>query len=224
MIKRRSNRSFSRASGLLFILLLTAAMPGCKKKSPPPPPPQVTPLPKKTEQTTASAIPAASTKPVQKAPSSARKPSAGTTAQSAAQNPVQKQLSTSKHLAPPGSISLDFTNRRDPFKPFAQMPAPQQPAAGRPSKGRVREPLPIQSFDTEKFTVSGIVTGLRENSAIVIDPKGKGYVVKEGMQIGNNDGYIKRITSSTVEVEESFRDDNGRVRKRLVKLTLLRKK
>ena len=88
----------------------------------------------------------------------------------------------------------------------------------------MKDPLPIQSFDTEKFKVSGIITGLKENSALVIDPNGKGYVVKEGMQIGNNDGYVKRVTNSTVEVEECFRDDNGRVRKRLVKLTLIRKK
>jgi len=104
------------------------------------------------------------------------------------------------------------------------MPAPTQAVGGKAAKGRVRDPLPIQSFETEKFKVSGIVTGLKENSALVIDPNGKGYVVKEGMLIGNNDGHVKRITNSTVEIEESFRDDNGRVRKRLVKLTLLRKK
>lgn len=219
MIKRRSNSSFFPRGGLLFILLLTAAMPGCKKKTPLPPP-QVTPLPKKIEPTAA----ATSAKPVQKAPSSARMPAAGTPAQSAAQNPVQKQLSTSKRLAQPATMNLDFASRRDPFKPFAQMPAPQKPVAGKPTKGRVREPLPIQSFDTEKFKVSGIVTGLKENSALVIDPNGKGYVVREGLPIGSNGGYIKRITNSTIEVEESFRDDSGRVRKRLVKLTLIRKK
>ena len=52
----------------------------------------------------------------------------------------------------------------------------------------------------------------------------KGYVIKEGMQIGSNEGLVKKVTNSTVEVEESFRDDNGRVRKRLVKLPLIRKK
>ena len=57
-----------------------------------------------------------------------------------------------------------------------------------------------------------------------MDPNGKGYVIKEGMQIGNNDGRVKKVTASSVEVEESFRDDNGKVRKRIVKLTLLRKK
>jgi len=193
-------------------------MSGCKKETPPPPP-QATPLPAKTEQ-------GAPQKPVQSAVSSARG--------NAAKSPVQKQLSTAKQaahkqitssrlLVRPVAPSLDFTNKRDPFKPFAQMPA-QQPLQTKSSKIQTRDPLPIQSFDTEKFRVSGIVTGLKENSALVIDPKGKGYVVRSGMPIGNNDGYVKNITDSTVTVEESFRDDNGRVRKRLVKLTLLRKK
>jgi len=88
----------------------------------------------------------------------------------------------------------------------------------------LKDALPIQSFDTEKFRVTGIITGVRENSALVIDPNGKGYVVREGMMLGSNDGRIKRITSSTVEVEENFRDDNGRVKKRVVKLALTRKK
>ena len=88
----------------------------------------------------------------------------------------------------------------------------------------MRDALPIQSYDTEKFRITGIITGIRENSALVVDPTGKGYVLKEGMQIGSNDGRVKKVTASSIEVEESFRDDNGKVRKRIVKLTLLRKK
>jgi len=200
--------SFSTRGGLLFIFLLTAAMPGCKKD--PPPPPQVKPLPAKT-------APAPPVKPVQSAVSSVR----GNAVKSPAPNPVQQQISTARRPARLTVPSLDFTGKRDPFKPYAQMPAQQQT---RSTKSRIRDPLPIQSFDVEKFKVSGIVTGLKENSALVIDPNGKGYVVKAGMPIGNNDGYVKSVTNSTVEVEERFRDDNGRVRKRLVKLTLLRKK
>ena len=53
---------------------------------------------------------------------------------------------------------------------------------------------------------------------------GKGYVLKQGMLIGDNDGRISRITATTVEVVENYRDDNGRIRKRTVKLTLPQKK
>jgi len=214
MTKRRSNLSFFSRGGLLFIVFVAIAIPGCKKKTPPPPP-QSTPLPKKTEQA-ATVTSAAPVKPVQAALSSARK--------SPIKSLVQNQMSTAKRFTQPASVNLDFSSRRDPFKPFMQKQAPTQAVVSKTAKSRVRDPLPIQSFETEKFKVSGIVTGLKENSALVIDPNGKGYVVKEGMLIGNNDGRVKRVSNSTVEIEESFRDDNGRVRKRLVKLTLLRKK
>lgn len=213
MTKIRSKISLLSGSGLLCMLLLSAAVSGCKKKEPPPPPPKATPLPKKADQP--AAVPAAApAKPVQSAPTSAR--------QLSQKSAVQGQPSTAKRLTPPGSVSLDFTGRRDPFKPY--MPAPQQAASGKSSKGRVSDPLPIQSFDTEKFKVSGILTGLKENTALIIDPNNRGYVVKQGMLLGNNDGVVKRITDNTVEVEETFRDDNGRMRKRVVKLTLIRKK
>ena len=215
MPKRRSKISLLSWSGLLFILLMIAAISGCKKEAPPPA--LVTPLPKKTAPALPAGVaPTASVKPIQAAPSTARKAVSLKTAQ----NPVQSQVSTAKQLLPPEKVGLDFTGRRDPFKPYVQMPS--QKSSGR--KGKTRDPLPIQSFDTEKFRVSGIITGLKENSALVIDPTGKGHIVKAGMPFGNNDGHVKRITSTAIEIEESFTDDNGRDRKRLVKLVLIRKK
>ena len=209
MTKRSSNiRLMSR--GWLFFMLFLAAAPGCKKKELPSS--QILPLPKKPAQVKVATPVIA----VQARTSTARKPVAA--------SPLQKQMSTAMRPQPPGSVSLDFTSRRDPFKPFVQVQVAQQPGAGNVGRTRIKDPLPIQTFDTDKFRVSGIITGMKENSALVIDPAGKGYVVKEGMPIGNNDGRVKRVTNSTVEVEEVFRDDSWRVRKRLVKLTLIRKK
>jgi len=137
-----------------------------------------------------------------------------------AQPQVQKQQSSAKvseHLV----TSLDFTNRKDPFKPYA---APQ-PAAIKPAaSARTTDLLPIQMYDVSKFKVAGIIVGLKENSALIIDPAGKGYVVKQGMLIGNNDGRISKVTASSLEVAESYRDDNGHLRKRTIKLTLPQKK
>ena len=134
--------------------------------------------------------------------------------------PVQKQQSTVKateNLAP----TSDFSNRKDPFKPFV---APQAQAARPIASAKAADLLPIQSYDLSKFKVAGIIVGLKENRALVIDPTGKGYVLKQGMLIGDNDGRISRITATTVEVVENYRDDNGRISKRTVKLTLPQKK
>ena len=98
-------------------------------------------------------------------------------------------------------------------------------ASARPAaSARTADLLPIQIYDVSKFKVSGIIVGLKANSALIIDPAGKGYVVKEGMLIGNNDGRISKITASSLEVAESYRDDNGHLSKRTIKLTLPQKK
>jgi type IV pilus assembly protein PilP len=213
MLKRRSKIALFSQSGLLVIFLLAIAIPGCKKETPPVEP--VKPLPKKTAQAVPG-VGAPLAKPVQAAPSSAKK----AVLPASAKNALQGQISSPKVAAKPDDVNLDFTHKRDPFKPFVQAPPKRQ--AG--SKNRTRDPLPIQKFDTERFRVSGIITGIKENSALVIDPGGKGHIVKVGMPFGANDGRVKRITSSTIEVEERFMDDFGKVKKRIVKLTLLRKK
>lgn len=135
---------------------------------------------------------------------------------------VQLQATSSKKT---GAVStlLDFTSKKDPFKPFAAVPAPQAPA--RPAgPARTGDVLPIQSYDVNKFRISGIITGLKENTALIIDPAGRGYVVREGMMIGIYDGRIAKITPSAIHVVEQYRDDNNHLRKRSILLTLPKKK
>lgn len=146
-------------------------------------------------------------KPVQKPVSSVRPP-------------VQGQLSTPRK---PTVEPIDFSRRRDPFKPAIVELAP----VARPEPGKRAADvnlLPIQRYEVERFRVTGIITGLKENRAMIVDPEGKGYVARIGMKIGPNDGRIVRITPQGIEVEESFRDDFGRLKRRTVKLALQRKR
>lgn len=136
--------------------------------------------------------------------------------------PVQIQPSSAKGTAS-GVMNYDFKNKKDPFKAFLM---PTEPSASKAKmvKARTSELLPIQNYDVSKFTVSGIITGLKENKALIIDPTGKGYVVRQGMLIGNNDGRITRISPSSIEISEQFRDDSGHVKKRKIVLPLAKKK
>jgi type IV pilus assembly protein PilP len=139
--------------------------------------------------------------------------------------PVQAQASSAKPVAVVDNL-LDFSNKKDPFKPFVAEPVPQgQPRpAGAARAARRTDLLPIQSYEVNRFRISGIITGLNENTALIIDPAGKGYVVREGMPLGINDGRITRITSTAIEVVEQYRDDNGHLRKRNILLALPKKK
>jgi type IV pilus assembly protein PilP len=135
--------------------------------------------------------------------------------------PVQKQASSALRLSPPPVNQFDFSNKKDPFKPFVAVKEPNKSPDS--VKVSLRNSLPIHSFDISQFKLIGIITGGRENQAMVTDPNGKGYVLKVGMLIGKNDGKITSISSTGVDVLEQFRDDNGRVRKENIKLTLPRK-
>lgn len=136
--------------------------------------------------------------------------------------PVQKQLSSALTLSSPQVNQFDFSNKKDPFKPFVAVKAePSAPEA----KGHrsLKEVIPLHRFDVTQFVLIGIVTGDRENRAMVVDPNHKGYVLRVGMTIGRNEGRVTAITTRGVEVLEQFRDDNGRVRKERIWLTLPRK-
>jgi type IV pilus assembly protein PilP len=136
--------------------------------------------------------------------------------------PVQKQASSALRLPPPAVNQFDFSNKKDPFKPFVAVKVePKNTPEAR--KKTLRNALPIHSFDVSQFKLIGIITGGRENQAMVTDPGGKGYVLKVGMTIGKNEGKVISVSSNGVDILEQFKDDNGRVRKENIKLTLPRK-
>lgn len=156
-------------------------------------------------------------------PAPAPEPTQPIKAAAAQPKPVQKQASSAALRLPPPLVNqFDFSNKKDPFKPFvaAKVETKNTPAA---RKRALRNALPIHSFDVSQFKLIGIITGGRENQAMVTDPGGKGYVLKVGMSIGKNDGKIISISSNGVGILEQFTDDNGRVRKENIKLTLPRK-
>jgi type IV pilus assembly protein PilP len=136
--------------------------------------------------------------------------------------PVQKPVSSSLKLSPPPLNQFDFSNKKDPFKPFIVAKAAPD-ASPESERKALRDALPIHSFDVGQFKLIGIVTGGKENKAMVTDPNGKGYVLRVGMTIGKNDGRITAISTSGVSVVEQFKDDNGRVRKENIRITLPRK-
>jgi len=132
--------------------------------------------------------------------------------------PVQKQHSTAQ-LAQGVAPSIDFSARKDPFKAFV-IETKSVPVIKRGSGYAL---LPIQNYEVGQFRVLGIITGFKENSALVVDPVGKAYVVKPGMEIGKNGGQIQKIGTTSIDVIEQYRDENGKIKKKNIKLTLPRK-
>ncbi len=138
---------------------------------------------------------------------------------SVAKKPViQEQLSSSKAVAP-NTETVDFATKKDPFKPYAALIS----GPHGPKKNRFGQIIPILNYELAQFTVKGIIIGLKENSALIVDPTGKPYVVKTGMEIGRNEGKIIKITSTYIEVSEQYRDEAGKLKKTTTKLMLPKK-
>jgi len=152
-------------------------------------------------------------------PGNAVQPPKAAVAQS---KPVQIQASSSLRILTSSVNEFDFSTKKDPFKPFVAVKI-ETVNSPESNKKTLHDSLPIHSYDVSQFKLIGIITGGRESKAMVTDPGGKGYVLKVGMLIGKNDGRIVSINISGVEVLEQFKDDNGRVRKEHIKLSLPRK-
>jgi type IV pilus assembly protein PilP len=124
---------------------------------------------------------------------------------------TQTQQSTSKVASAP------VTSKRDPFKPHVVEVKPEA------KQSRAKGALPIQNFELAQFKVSGIIVGLKENIAQVIDPTGKAYTLKKGMVIGNRDGRVVAITPTYIEVVEKVTEDSGKTRSQTERLMIPKK-
>jgi type IV pilus assembly protein PilP len=61
-----------------------------------------------------------------------------------------------------------------------------------------------------ELTVIGIVWDKFGYVAMVQTPDGKGYTVRPGTRIGNNNGVVRSITDKAVIIEERFTDIYGK--------------
>lgn len=144
-------------------------------------------------------------------------PSPAETAKAVAPKPpLQVKISSSRSGV--AREQIDFTGKKDPFKPY--MIATRVKLSPLPGSARS---LPIQQFEVQQFKILGIVTGLSESRALIQDPSGKSYVIKNGSLIGPNNGKVRKIVSTAVEILEQYRDESGRIKNRVVTLTLRRK-
>lgn len=156
---------------------------------------------------------------------SAESPATGASAPAAAavptvSVPIQKPVSSARYTPAQQVQQFDFSNKKDPFKPYVvaktELPAGTARRAEKPL-------LPIHSFTLEQFRLIGVVADPKGNKAMVVDPSGKGYVLKVGMTIGRDEARITKIDTSGVDAVRQYRDENGKTRKETARISLPRK-
>lgn len=78
---------------------------------------------------------------------------------------------------------VETERNRDPFRSFAKSFADQS----RASTAAVQRDVILERYSIDDLRLVGIVTGAPEHRAMLVDPLGKGWIVKRGQFIGKEE-------------------------------------
>ena len=105
--------------------------------------------------------------------------------------------------------------KRDPFKPFISLSQIDK------GKKKVQRLTPLQKYKLSQLKLVGIIWGIRRSVAMVEDSTSKGFILKRGTLVGENNGRVVRITKDRVIVQQNQIGSLGtEVKKILVTLKL----
>ena len=100
--------------------------------------------------------------------------------------------------------------KRDPFRAYDFSPPAQVPSTDNP----------LEAYSYDELKVTAILKGLDEPTAIVENPKGRGYTVKIGAKVGNMGGKVVKIDADKVVVVETTVEFTGQTKNRTVEMFL----
>lgn len=99
-----------------------------------------------------------------------------------------------------GDYAYDSKDKRDPFRSFVldRLKELESQAKG-----------PLEQFDLNQLALHGVVWQSKRQRALVADPSGQVYIVREGDPIGTNSGSVIRIDDNLMLVRETYIDHMG---------------
>ena len=97
---------------------------------------------------------------------------------------------------------------RDPFEsPISKIRAPE----------KERRRTPLEKWDIGKYKLIATLYTKNVNLAMVEDPDGNGFVLRKGLKIGLNNGFVVGISNKEVVVRERAVGRRGRFTERTIK-------
>ncbi len=94
----------------------------------------------------------------------------------------------------------DPLGKRDPFRSFV---------LDRLKEVDISTKGPLEQFELGQLEILGVVWETSNRRALVADPSGQAYIVREGDGIGKNDGMILSIDDNLMLVKETYVDFVG---------------
>jgi Tfp pilus assembly protein PilP len=108
--------------------------------------------------------------------------------------------------------AYDATGKRDPFRSF-QFVDEEVPKVGFG---------PLGDYELGQLAVVAVVWDAGRPRALVADPGGRSFVIREGSQIGKNAGRVIHIGDNLVLVKETYVDFEGHQTTRDVEMRIRR--
>ena len=99
------------------------------------------------------------------------------------------------------SYHYNAAGKIDPFKPLVKAEVQKKS----PAMSRL---APLQRYDVNQLKLVGIAGSGKMKVAMLLDAKGKSYVVSPGTLIGQNNGRIVQILDDQIVVEEKRMGDS----------------
>ena len=94
----------------------------------------------------------------------------------------------------------DPRGKRDPFRSyrFVDEEGPEKKEFG-----------PLGDFELGQLELSAVIWDATNPRALILDPGGRSYIVREGSQIGKNNGQVIHIGDNLVLVKETYENFAG---------------
>jgi type IV pilus assembly protein PilP len=180
--ERGANMSIRAAIMLCLAILLVMGTTGC------------------SEETVTSA-PTAADLQKDRAALANRKPAKARAAE--AENAANAEAVAGAEEAAYADVDQDYfydpRNKRDPFRSYRFVGE----SAAEKSFG------PLGDFELGQLELSAVIWDATNPRALILDPGGRSYIVREGSQIGKNSGQVIHIGDNLVLVKETYENFAG---------------
>ncbi|HPL63639.1 MAG: pilus assembly protein PilP [Syntrophales bacterium] len=109
----------------------------------------------------------------------------------------------------------DPAGKPDPFRPLVRESTGRKP-------GEAGFISPLQRQDIGQFKLIGVAGSGKKRMAMVVDKKGKSYILTPGTPIGLNQGRVAMILGDQLIVEEKIKGSFGKTKTNRLTLKLYR--
>lgn len=132
--------------------------------------------------------------------STAPKPRPSATANAASAQAQAEEGEEMAYASGEQDYFYDPRNKRDPFRSFRFMEDEDEEA---------QDFGPLADFELAQLELSAVVWDANNPRALILDPGGRSYIIREGSLIGKNQGQVIHIGDNLVLVKETYENLAG---------------